>query len=179
MGNFSLVTYGILIINIVAYLKTKGGGYYIEKYGMQADKVLNNKEFYRLVTCMFMHANPMHIFFNMYGLWSIGLRLENSLGHVKFLAFYMGMGILTGLLSCIARKQFNSQSTVSIGASGVLYALFGIYIGMLIRVVGLIPAFTMSFSSLLPIIIISFIPGIDVYAHISGLLVGICTGFFI
>jgi membrane associated rhomboid family serine protease len=90
----------------------------------------------------------------------------------------MGMGILTGLLSCVARKQFNSQSTVSIGASGVLYALFGIYIGMLIRVVGLIPAVTMSFSSLLPIIIISFIPGIDVYAHISGLLVGICTGFF-
>lgn len=54
-------------------------------------------EVWRLVTFQFLHAGPMHIFFNMLGLWVFGPIVENRLGGKRYLAFYLTCGIFGGL----------------------------------------------------------------------------------
>jgi membrane associated rhomboid family serine protease len=53
---------------------------------------------FQFITYMFMHANLMHIFFNMYGLWMLGPILENSFGSKRFLFYYIFTGIGAALL---------------------------------------------------------------------------------
>lgn len=52
---------------------------------------------WRLVTFQFLHANFMHLFFNLFGLWVFGAMVENYLGRRKYLAFYLVGGIFGGL----------------------------------------------------------------------------------
>ena len=172
-------TYLIILVNVIVYIKTQENPYLIDKYGLYPDKVLRDKEYYRLITSTFMHLNIYHIMLNMYSFYSVGRTLEFLLGTPKFLALYLLMGVLTGLVASFARRIFHSSDTISVGASGVMFALFGIFIGSMIRTAGVVTAFKSSLNSLIPIIILSLIPGIDKYGHFAGLLVGIITGLFL
>jgi len=68
-----------------------------------------------LVTSMFMHAGWMHIIGNMLFLWAFGKSLEDAMGHLKFLGFYMLCGIAAGIVHVF----FNFYSrTPTLGASG-------------------------------------------------------------
>jgi membrane associated rhomboid family serine protease len=73
-----------------------------------------------VVTYMFLHADVMHLLFNMLGLYFFGPRLESRLGSRRFLALYLVSGIAGALLSV-----FTPRAAI-VGASG---ALFGVYYG--------------------------------------------------
>lgn len=55
-------------------------------------------EVWRLITFQFLHGSPLHLFFNMLGLWSFGRIVEEQLGGKRFLAFYLICGIAGGLM---------------------------------------------------------------------------------
>jgi membrane associated rhomboid family serine protease len=74
-----------------------------------------------LVTYMFLHANFMHILFNMLGLYFFGPRVEQRLGSQQFFALYMISGIAGGLLS------FYNPAVAIIGASGAVYGVLLAY----------------------------------------------------
>ena len=57
-----------------------------------------NFQIYQLVTSMFLHANFMHLFMNMFALWMFGRTLEYEMGSKRFLLYYMVTGIGAGLL---------------------------------------------------------------------------------
>ena len=57
-----------------------------------------NFQVYQLVTSMFLHANFMHLFMNMFALWMFGRTLEYEMGGKRFLLYYMVTGIGAGLL---------------------------------------------------------------------------------
>lgn len=82
-------------------------------------------ELLTLVTSQFLHGGFLHIAGNMLFLWIFGNNIEDRLGHVKYLIFYLGCGILAAL----AQWVFSIQSGIpSLGASGAIAGVMGAYI---------------------------------------------------
>ena len=82
-----------------------------------------------LLTSMFMHGGLGHLFGNMLYLWIFGDNLENVLGHVRYLLFYLLCGILAGLAHVFATAGLGGDMTVpSLGASGAISGVQGGYI---------------------------------------------------
>jgi len=82
-----------------------------------------------LVTSMFMHGGVGHLFGNMLFLWIFGDDIEEHLGHVRYLAFYLTCGILAALAHVAATFLFaQSPMTPSLGASGAISAVLGAYL---------------------------------------------------
>lgn len=146
-------------------------------YGANVGTLVKKGEVFRLITYMFLHGGIFHIFFNMYSLYVVGPRVEDFFGKWKFLVIYMISGISGGLLSIAMNGD-----VVSVGASGAIFGLFGAllyfgynyrgYIGAIIR------------SQILPIVVYNlfiglFIPGIDMWGHVGGLLGGIFTSYML
>lgn len=91
-----------------------------------------------LVTSQFLHAGFMHVGFNMLFLWIFGNNIEDELGHIKFILFYLTCGVLAAL----SQWYFDPQSTIpSLGASGAIAGVMGAYILKFpkVRVLTLIP----------------------------------------
>jgi len=78
-----------------------------------------------IFTSMFMHGGFMHIAGNMLYLWIFGNNIEDALGHVKFLLFYLACGVLASL----AHAYSNTQSMIpTLGASGAIAGVLGAYL---------------------------------------------------
>ncbi|MEW6601185.1 MAG: rhomboid family intramembrane serine protease [Nitrospirota bacterium] len=76
-------------------------------------------------TSMFMHGGLLHIGFNMLYLWIFGNNIEDRLGAIRFIIFYL----LSGVVAAYAHALTNSGSTVPmIGASGAVSGILGAYI---------------------------------------------------
>jgi membrane associated rhomboid family serine protease len=78
-----------------------------------------------LVTYMFMHAGWMHLIGNMVFLWVFGDNVEDALGHVRFLIFYLLCGIAAGLAHTLV--DTSSQAPL-VGASGAIGGVLGAYL---------------------------------------------------
>jgi membrane associated rhomboid family serine protease len=77
-----------------------------------------------VVTSMFMHGGWMHIIGNMLYLWIFGNNIEDRLGHVRFVLFYL----LSGAAAALAQSLANTHSEVPmIGASGAIAGVLGAY----------------------------------------------------
>ncbi|HUI43819.1 MAG TPA: rhomboid family intramembrane serine protease [Terriglobia bacterium] len=77
-----------------------------------------------VLTSMFLHAGWLHIIFNMWWLWIFGDNVEDSLGHFRYLIFYL----LSGLGAALVHIMFNLGSQVpSVGASGAIAGVMGAY----------------------------------------------------
>jgi len=83
-------------------------------------------EWWRLITCCFVHVGLFHLMVNMYALLYIGIMLEPLLGRVKFLVAYL----LTGLLASVSSVVFNAY-TVGAGASGAIFGVYGLFLALL------------------------------------------------
>jgi membrane associated rhomboid family serine protease len=78
-----------------------------------------------LITSMFMHGGWMHLLGNMLFLWVFGNNIEDSMGHLRFLFFYLACGVAASL----AHVFFSPASQVPmVGASGAISGVMGAYI---------------------------------------------------
>jgi len=168
----NIVTMGLIIINVAIYIYMMLFGQYdniINKFALYGPYVVRYKEYYRLITCAFLHGDILHLLFNSYALFVIGSQIENFMGKAKYIIIYFVSIIVASLFSILLTKG------VSIGASGAIFGLMGalLYFGYHYRVyLG-----TVLKSQIIPLIIfnllIGFISnGIDNYAHIGGLIGG-------
>jgi membrane associated rhomboid family serine protease len=79
----------------------------------------------RLVTSQFIHAGWFHILGNMLFLWVFGDNVEDALGHVRYLFFYLACGIIAGITQVLT----NQDATVAlVGASGAIAGVLGAYL---------------------------------------------------
>jgi membrane associated rhomboid family serine protease len=82
-----------------------------------------------LLTSMFMHGGIAHIFGNMLYLWIFGDNLENTMGHLRYLLFYLVCGILAGLSHVFSTVVFGGNPYLpSLGASGAISGVLAGYI---------------------------------------------------
>ena len=165
-------TYSLIIINIICYfLSLSGWEDAINNYSLFSPLVREFHEYYRIVTAGFLHADLLHLLFNMYALYIVGGQIESYLGKSKFLIIYFFSMITAGLMSI----TFSNGNYYSIGASGAIFGLFGamlafgyhyrVYLGITLR------------QQIIPLILINLVygfivSGIDNFAHIGGLIGG-------
>ena len=182
-GKKAYVTGLLIALNVVffLYLEITGSSedayFMYTKGAMFAPAVLEEHEYYRLVTAMFMHFGIGHIMNNMLVLFVMGGSLERAMGHIKYLFLYMACGIGSNLFSVMV-KGMNSM-TISAGASG---AIFGVIGGLLYAVVvnkGRLE--NLSTRQLVIMILFSMYfgytsTGVDNMSHFSGLILGILFG---
>ena len=77
-----------------------------------------------ILTSMFMHGGWMHLIGNMWFLWVFGNNIEDSMGHFRYIIFY----VLCGVLASVAHIMFAPGSTVpTVGASGAISGIMGAY----------------------------------------------------
>jgi membrane associated rhomboid family serine protease len=137
-------------------------------------------QLYRLLTVTLLHANYLHLGFNMYALYLIGPIVESTWGSKLFLVFY----VLTALAASTASFVFSAGPAV--GASGAIFGLVGVLVAgtrahhpvLDRRSRAIVP-------QLVPLIFINLAfgffvgGGIDNSAHIGGLLAGLWLGFVV
>lgn len=168
-----IITYTLIFICIIMFLISNMGydTTTLIKYGANIKMLVQNGEVYRLLTCIFLHAGLFHIFFNMYSLYYIGSKVEDFFGKWKYLIIYLLSGISGSLLSI----AFSASNVVSVGATGAIFGLFGALLYFSYKYRGYIG--TIIKSQILPIVIYNliigfFISGIDMWAHVGGLVAG-------
>jgi membrane associated rhomboid family serine protease len=84
-----------------------------------------------VVTSMFLHGSWLHLLGNMWFLWIFGNNIEDSMGHMRFVAFY----VICGLAAAMAQVIANPSSTIPmVGASGAISGVMGAYLLLYPRV---------------------------------------------
>jgi len=171
------LTYIFLGINLIVFiLMTLAGGSTEQRvliaFGAKVNTLIQAGEIWRLLTSTFIHIGYLHLVFNLYALWSLGPFSEERFGHGRFFVIY----IMSGLGGSIA--SFFFSSALSAGASGAIFGLLGsLLYYSLKRPLLWKSGFGMN---LVIVILINFgfgltQPGIDNFAHLGGLLMGIIT----
>jgi membrane associated rhomboid family serine protease len=128
-------------------------------------------EWYRLVTGGFMHANVMHIGFNMYLLWLLGKVLEPALGRLRFGLVY-GVSLLAGSFGAILVDPL----AFTVGASGAVFGLMGAMV-VAQRAAGInVWQSGIGVLVLVNLLITFTISGISIGGHIGGLVGGALAG---
>lgn len=164
-----IVTYVLIAINILIFIVSMFANDFL--YNLAVNRYLiTDGQWYRLITGIFLHANIFHLVFNMYALYIIGMQIESFLGKGKYLAVYLLSGLAGSVLSIFMSSGF------SVGASGAIFGLMGslLYFGYHYRVY----LDSVIKSQIIPLIIINlligfFASGIDIWAHIGGLIGGV------
>jgi membrane associated rhomboid family serine protease len=130
-----------------------------------------------ILTAMFIHANFWHLFVNMLTLFFFGRALAGLTGQNKFLLVYFIGGIAGNALYLLLGEPL----TISVGASGAVYAVAGALVVMAPRIRVLlyfIVPMPLWVVVLVFFVIWSFVPGIAWQAHLGGLVVGLVAGYF-
>ncbi len=147
-------------------------------------------DIFDIFTSMFMHAGLAHIAGNMLYLWIFGDNVEDRLGHVKYLAFYL----LGGVAASLAHLLTNPASQIpTVGASGAIAAVLGAYLVLFpqSRIVTFIPlGFFMRLTVVPAVFVLGLwfvlqlfsgvlslggpdVGGVAFWAHIGGFVVGV------
>ena len=135
MARIPQVTYALIVINVIAFLAegnlSFGGGPVSSIYEEGAligslpripELGVAHGQWWRIVTGGFLHENLLHIGFNMYILYVLGMQLEPVLGRLKFGVIY-GVSLLTGSLGAL----IVTPHAVTVGASGAVFGIMGAF----------------------------------------------------
>jgi membrane associated rhomboid family serine protease len=199
----------LITLNVLAFLYQLSLGraldVFIMQYGAvplrfilagQMEQVSTLERFLPLFTSMFLHGGWLHLGGNMLYLWVFGDNVEDRLGHVRFLAFYLACG----LAAALTQIYINPDSKIPmVGASGAVAGVLGGYLLLFprSRVLALIPIlfffqivelpallflvfwFLMQFLN--GAVAITAAPyatgGVAWWAHIGGFIGGMALGF--
>jgi membrane associated rhomboid family serine protease len=134
----------------------------------QVPVLVQDGEWWRVVSAAFLHIGPMHLVLNMLALLVFGSELERGLGRWRYLTIYF-FSVLGG---AAALQLFGHPSGWAAGASTAIYGLFGaLGVLMLFRRQDLRGLLTLLVIN----IVISFLPGISLLGHLGGLVAGALT----
>jgi membrane associated rhomboid family serine protease len=147
------VTYGLIVLNISIFLYELSLPSYELTEFLQAWAVIpqelstsittgisvpNAEEWLTLITSQFLHGGVLHLLGNMLYLWIFGNNVEDQMGHLRFLLFYLTCGLLANLVQWF----FGAGSEIpSLGASGAIAGVMGAYIFRFpeVRILTLVP----------------------------------------
>jgi rhomboid protease GluP len=142
--------------------------------GSNDGRAVQSGQLYRLLSCWFLHLGGVHLLLNMISLRALS-GLEGALGRGAFFLLYFCSGLGASLCTALLRPE-----VFSVGASGAIWGLMGAAFGMRIPARHVLRAqgvpLTSGWSALVLNLGISFMPGIDLAAHLGGGAVGFLLG---
>jgi membrane associated rhomboid family serine protease len=170
-----VITRFLIVVNVLAYLwELSAGGPDSARvlYGaaLVPAVVLQDHQWWRIITGGFLHSGLIHIGVNMMSLWFLGRFIEYALGSWRMLLVYMASLIVSGL----GVVYLSNPMTPTLGASGAIFGLFGALfaIGFKLGKPGM-ELVRSNIGILVINLIITFaVPVISWQAHVAGLLAG-------
>ena len=197
---FSVITLSLVVVNIAAFfyelsLGAEGTGRFLAAFALVPRRLFSPETMApglipaaaTVITSMFLHGGAVHLGGNMLYLWIFGNNIEDAMGRVRFIVFYL----LCGSLASFGHAYMHSSSlTPLIGASGAVSGVLGAYVMLYprARVVTLVLvgfyARTVEVPALLVLglwIVLQFLNavlagasagGVAWYAHIAGFVAG-------
>lgn len=186
-----IVNYLLIFANVIVYLYESilpEAAYekFILEYGFIPLRFLKSLSFLQFFTSMFIHENIVHLLGNMLYLYIFGDNVEDTLGHVNYLVFYL----LSGIIASFAHFFSNPFSTSpAIGASGAISGVLGAYfilfplarirtlvtLGFFLTSIRIPAIFYLFFWFIYQLLYASFasVLGVAYWAHIGGFIGGI------
>ncbi len=180
------VTYVLIGINVAVFLVELvlqyvlgwPYGQTILTLGAKENLLITSGQYWRLLTACFLHANFMHIVSNLIGLYFWGPHAEVLFGRARYLLVYLASGLFGSLLSYAASEPLS----VSVGASGAIFGIFGALLYFRTR-------HKQVFDQVFGMQVVVFIglnllngflsTGIDNLGHIGGLVGGFCASYVV
>ena len=188
LRTFPWFTVTLILANVAYYivLTVKGNpldeAFMLRMGALYWPAILEEHEYWRLFTAMFMHFGLIHLLSNMLYLVLVGHRLERSQGHVRFILLYLISGLAASIVSVLF-YWLTKEHAVCAGASGAVYGLLG---GMLVLMLRNRDKNAIRAGLPRMIFIIFFIfwsstasESVDGAAHIGGLLTGAFLGLIL
>jgi rhomboid protease GluP len=173
------LTYAIIALNVLVYVYTSvlsGNALVMSddvlvQYGQANWRVMNGW-YWQLFTSMFVHVSIEHLLGNMLFLLIFGLRAEEMFDAEEYLVIYLLSGLAGNLLTLLF-----GPNMLSAGASGCIFGMFGATIIYMRRAVGqsIISALAYAFF----LLIFSLGVGVNVLAHLGGLVIGLIIGYLL
>jgi membrane associated rhomboid family serine protease len=197
-----MVTWSIIAVCVLVFfwqlsLGTNGGEIAIYEFGMIPARLFGAAEldpelvvvpaWSTVFTSMFMHGGWLHLGFNMLFLWIFGDNVEDSMGHARYLIFYLACGTAAAL----AQAVVNPDSTVPmVGASGAISGVLGaylllhphatirtvIFLGLFVTMMHLPALIVLGLWFLMQLVSAALstsgVPGVAFWAHVGGFVAG-------
>lgn len=174
---FTVVNTILVIINVgmFIYLTITGStmdiDYMLEHGVMYVPRIMEDGEYYRFFSCIFLHFGFQHLIGNMVVLLFLGDNVERAMGWWKYMILYLGSG-LTGSLGSFLYAYKMNQGIVSAGASGAIYGVIGALLWLVICNKGRLE--NMTLIRVIVMIAYALYSGftsehIDIAAHLCGL----------
>lgn len=174
------VTVLLILLNTLIFLiveftgGSENGQHMLECGAAYAPLILEQGQWYRVFSSMFLHFGAPHLINNMLVLFVLGQRLEPSFGRLRFLLIYIAGGLGGNFISLFWDMRTGDYS-VSAGASGAVFAVMGGMIYVIIRHRGRVADLTMKQMLIMAAFSLYFgfaSEGVDNAAHAGGLLCG-------
>jgi membrane associated rhomboid family serine protease len=159
------VTYAIIALNVLVWIVAEGAG---STLAMARAVTLRlppgtpfqmgdglvcltdpGRQALNVLTSMFLHGSWMHLLGNMWFMWIFGNNIEDSMGHARFIVFYLACGVAAAL----AQVLLNAASPIPmVGASGAISGVMGAYLILYprVRVFVMVPIGIFPISMALP-----------------------------
>ena len=167
------ITLSLIFINLFFYIAFNLilGIEYLLLFSQINSKVIEDSEYWRLFTAMFLHADIIHLFSNMVALLIFGAAVETNFPRYQYSIIYFVSGLIGNIFSLFLLPLY----AISLGASGCIFGLIGAAFIFFARedptFIGIGLIYVAYF------ILMSFAPGINLWAHLFGLLGGIIFGY--
>ena len=148
------------------------------KWGASYGPLIQEGEWWRLFTCIFLHSGVAHLVYNMVSLCLIGFLTEKEVGSFRFLLVYLIAGIAASYASFLYHEP-----TVGMGASGAIFGMYGLAGALTITGYASNDVKGIFLLMCLPLLAVNLIVGllfidIDMVAHLGGLGAGFVAGLF-
>ena len=136
--DFTPVNTAMVIINVAVFIfmsligSTEDIDFMIGHGAMYVPSVLQDSQYYRFFTCMFLHFGFMHLVGNMTVLLFLGDNVERASGRIRYILIYI-LGGLAGSIGSFGYAFIHNQGIVSAGASGCIFSLIGALLWMVIK----------------------------------------------
>ena len=164
-GRPGAVTATLITLNVLIFLVQLTDRSLADRFAVFPPAVAGG-EYYRLITAAFLHGGVLHLAFNMYVLYVVGVQLESALGRGRYLTLYLVSALGGSTLSYL----LSPLNVAGVGASGAIFGLFGAMLVVARRL-------SLDTSGIVTVLAINLaitflFPDIDWRAHIGGLVTG-------
>ncbi|MFC6261213.1 rhomboid family intramembrane serine protease [Levilactobacillus fujinensis] len=180
LNQYPFMTVGLIVIMVLVYgaMTLAGGSTNVNvliTFGAKVNVLIQQGEWWRLFTPIFLHIGFTHILMNMITLYFVGIQIEAAFGHTRFLTMFLIAGIGGNVAS------FCFSDSLSAGASTAIFGLFGAFL-MLGESFWQNPVIRQIARTFMAFIIMNlafdiFTPGIDMAGHLGGLIVGFLVAY--
>ncbi len=131
-GSTPYVTYTLMAVNILVFVMYWAAypgeralyGFFLE-WGMVPENITQGMDYHTVFTSMFLHGGWLHLAGNMLFLWIFGDNLEDEMGRVGYLLFYLASGIGAALIHVVSAPY---SGVPTVGASGAIAGVMGGYL---------------------------------------------------